>query len=109
MIIIIIINNNIMTNIYENTPMTNVYKISNYKYSFIKKSKVNQAYNINIFYNSLIKSGFSTCYAFNESMKLLLIHNPLLELKELSETTLEIVNPSLKYYYDNNIDNHSHN
>ena len=89
--------------------MTNVYKINNEKYNYIRKSKVNHAYKINILYNTLTKSGFSSCFAFNESMKLLLIHNPLLELNELSETTFKIVNPSLKHYYDNNIDNHSHN
>ena len=92
-----------------NIIMTNVYKINNQKYSFFRKSKVNHAYNINMFYNTLTKSGFSSCFAFHESMKLLLIHNPLLELNELSDTTLKIVNPSLKYYHDNNIDNHSHN
>ena len=100
MIIIIIITNIIMTN---------VYKINNPKYSFFKELKVNHAYNINMLYNALTKSGYSSCFAFHESMKLLLIHNPLLELEELSKTTLKIINPSLKYYYDNNIDNHSHN
>ena len=100
MIIIIIITNIIMTNLY---------KINNIKYNFFRNSKVNHAYNINMLHNTLTKSGFSSCFAFHESMKLLLIHNPLLELNELSEITLKIVNPSLKHYYDNNIDNHYHN
>ena len=99
--ITIIITNNII--------MSNVYKFNISKYRILNKSKINQAHSINILYKALTKSGFSTCFAFNESKKLLLMHNPLLELKELSKTTLEIVNPTLKYYYENNIDNHSHN
>ena len=99
--ITIIITNNII--------MSNLYKFNNSKYRILNKSKINQAHRINILYKALTKSGFSTCFAFNESKKLLLMHNPLLELKELSKTTLEIVNPALKYYYENNIDNHSHN
>ena len=65
--ITIIITNNII--------MSYVYKFNNSKYRILNKSQINQAHSINILYKALTKSGFSTCFAFNESKKLLLMHN----------------------------------
>ena len=75
---------------------------SNHKQS----DKVNKA---NILYYGLINSGFSSCAAYHEVMKLLLISNPELELSELSQKAFEIINPEFDNYYENSIDNHSQN
>ena len=60
-------------------------------------------------YNSLLNSGYSSCEAFHESMKLLTIINPQIKLYEVSKITFNIINPIYDNYYENNIDNHSHN
>ena len=65
--------------------------------------------NVQIFYHRLIDSGFSTCAAYHEAMKLLSVSNPSLELSDLSQKTFEIINPVFDNYNENGIDNHSQN
>ena len=65
--------------------------------------------NVKILYHRLIDSGFSTCAAYHEAMKLLLVSNPSLKLSDLSEKTFEIINPIFDNFYENGIDNHSQN
>ena len=100
MITIIIINKQTMSNIIQFETFKN--NNSNQKQS----DEVNKA---NILYYDLINSGFSSCAAYHEVMKLLLISNPKLELSDLSQKTFEIINPEFDNYYENSIDNHSHN
>ena len=64
---------------------------------------------VNKLYNNLINSGFSSCAAHHEAMKLLLITNPKLKLSDLSKKTFEIINPVFNNYNENGIDNHSQN
>ena len=64
---------------------------------------------VKILYKSLIFSGFTTCQAFHEAMKLLLIINPNIQLSEISEMTYNIIYPIYDNCYENNIDNHSQN
>ena len=64
---------------------------------------------VKVLYNSLLNSGFSTCQAFHESMKLLSIINPQAKLSEVSQKTFDIIYSIYDNYYENNIDNHSQN
>ena len=64
---------------------------------------------VKILYNSLINSGYTSCQAFHEAMKLLTIINPHIKLSELSKNTFKILYPIYDNYYENNIDNHSQN
>jgi len=57
-------------------------------------------------YHELIDSGFSSCFAYHEAMKLLLLSNPKLELSDLVQKTFEIINPAFDNYFENGIDNH---
>ena len=100
MITIIIINKQSMSNIIQFKTFKN--NNSNQKQS----DEVSKA---NRLYHDLINSGFSSCAAYYEVMKLLLISNPKLELSDLSQKTFEIINPVFDNYYENGIDNHSQN
>ena len=62
---------------------------------------------VKILYNSLINSGYTSCQAFHEAMKLLTIINPHIHLSEISKKTFNIIYPIYNNYYENNIDNHS--
>ena len=64
---------------------------------------------VKILYNSLLNSGYSSCQAFHEAMKLLIIINPHIKLSEVSKKTFNIIYPIYNNYYENNIDNHSQN
>ena len=64
---------------------------------------------VKILYNSLLNSGYTSCQAFHEAMKLLTIINPQIKLSEVSKKTFNIINPIYDNYYENNIDNHSQN
>ena len=66
-------------------------------------------FSISKLYDDLISSGFSNCSAYNEVIKLLLIKNPTLDLSDLSKKKFEIINPLYENYFENGIDNHSHN
>ena len=80
--------------------------LENYK---TNQSQTNEINMVNKLYYNLINSGFSSCAAYYEAMKLLLISNPDLELSDLSQKTFEIINPVFDNYYENGIDNHSQN
>ena len=60
-------------------------------------------------YNSLLNSGYTSCQAFHEAMKLLTIINPQLKLSEVSKKTFKIIYEINENNYENNIDNHSQN
>ena len=64
---------------------------------------------VNELYCNLLNSGYTTCQAFHESMKLLILTNPNIKLSEVSQKTFQIINPIYDNYYENSIDNHSHN
>ena len=64
---------------------------------------------VKMLYISLINSGYTTCHAFHEAMKLLTIINPNIKLSEVSKKTFNIIYPIYNNYYENNIDNHSQN
>ena len=64
---------------------------------------------VKIFYFSLLNSGYTSCQAFHEAMKLLIIINPNIELSEVSKETFNIIHPIYDNYYENGIDNHSQN
>ena len=64
---------------------------------------------VKILYYSLLNSGYNSCQAFQEAMKLLTIISPHIKLSELSKNTFNILYPIYDNYYENNIDNHSQN
>ena len=98
--IIIIITIIIMSNIFElrKKENQNFYHPASLKYERVKT-----------LYNSLINSGYTSCQAFHEAMKLLTIINPHIQLSEISKKTFNIIYPIYDDYYENNIDNHSQN
>ena len=60
-------------------------------------------------YSTLLNSGYTSCQAFHEAMKLLTIINPHIKLSEVSKIAFNIIYPIYDNYYANNIDNHSQN
>ena len=64
---------------------------------------------VNKLYYSLLNSGYTSCQAFHEAMKILIIINPHIKLSEVSKKTFNIIYPIYDNYYENNIDNHSQN
>ena len=64
---------------------------------------------INKLYINLLNSGYTSCEAFHEAMKLLILINPSIKLSEVSQETFNIIYPIYDNYYENNIDNHSQN
>ena len=98
MITIIIINTKRMSNIIQ-------FKTSKNN----KQLLTNEIDKVHTLYYSLIDSGYSSCFAHHEAMKLLLVANPTLDLSNLSKKTSEITNPVFDNFYENGIDNHSHN
>ena len=64
---------------------------------------------VKMLYNSLLNSGYTSCQAFHEAMKLLTVINPNIKLSEVSKTTFHIVYPISDNCNENNIDNHSQN
>ena len=89
--------------------MSNIIHINNFKNNNSNKRPTHGMDNVKILYHRLIDSGFSTCAAYHEAMKLLLVSNPNIELSDLSKTTFEIINPVFDNYNENGIDNHSQN
>ena len=89
--------------------MSNIIQIKSFTNNESKKLTTQDMENINILYHRLIASGFSTCAAYHEAMKLLLVSNPSLDLSDLSQKTFEIINPVFDNYNENGIDNHSQN
>ena len=100
MIIIIII---------KHSSMSNIIQIKSFTNNNPNKRPTHGMDNVKILYHGLIDSGFSTCAAYHEAMKLLLVSNPSLELSDLSQKTFEIINPVFDNYNENGIDNHSQN
>lgn len=89
--------------------MSTIFKLTkkedkNFHYSLLKKYEIVKA-----LYNSLLNSGYSTCQAFHEAMKLLSILNPQVKLSEVSQKTFDIIYPIEVNYCENDIDNHSQN
>ena len=89
--------------------MSNIIQINTFKNNNSNKRPTHGMDNVKILYHGLIDSGFSTCAAYHEAMKLLLVFNPGLELSDLSQKTFEIINPVFDNYNENGIDNHSQN
>ena len=89
--------------------MSNIIQFQTLKNNNIYQYQTNEINMVNKLYYNLINSGFSSCSAYYEAMKLLLISNPDLELSDLSQKTFEIINPVFDNYYENGIDNHSQN
>ena len=89
-----------MSNIFELRKKENqdFYPLPSLKYERVK-----------FLYNSLLNSGYTSCQAFHEAMKLLTIINPHIKLSEVSKITFNIIYPIYDNYYENNIDNHSQN
>ena len=89
--------------------MSNIIKFVNHKNKDFNQISTNQLDKVNKLYYSLVSSGFSSCEAYHEAMKLLLVSNPSLDLEALSQETFKIINPLFDNYYENGIDNHSQN
>ena len=89
--------------------MSNIVQIKTFKINNSNKRPTHEVDNVKILYHRLIDSGFSSCAAYHEAMKLLLVSNPTLELSDLSKKTFEIINPVFDNYNENGIDNHSQN
>ena len=100
MIIIIII---------KHSSMSNIIQIKSFTNNNPNKRPTHGIDNVKTLYHRLIDSGFSTCAAYHEAMKLLLVSNPTLELSDLSKKSFEIINPVFDNYNENGIDNHSQN
>ena len=89
-----------MSNIIEFKTLEN----KGFNYPFRRKYE-----KVKILYYSLINSGYTSCRAFHEAMKLLTLINPHIKLSEVSQKTFNIIYPIYDNYYENNIDNHSQN
>ena len=100
MIIVIITIMKKMSNTFEFKILEN----KDFDYPLSKKYE-----RVKTLYYSLINSGYTSCQAFHEAMKLLTIINPHIKLSEVSKNTFKILYPIYDNYYENNIDNHSQN
>ena len=100
MIIVIITIVSNMPNIFE----LKTFKKQDFNYPLPKKYE-----RVKMLYNSLLNSGYTSCQAFHEAMKLLTLINPHIKLSDVSQKTLNIIYPKYNNYYENNIDNHSQN
>lgn len=86
--------------------MSNIIKFNTFKNN--KQFPTYEADKVHTLYYSLIDSGYSSCFAHHEAMKLLLVANPTLDLSNLSKKISQIINPVFDNFYENGIDNHSH-
>ena len=89
--------------------MSNIIKLTKKENKDFHNSLPRRYERVKVLYNSLLNSGYSTCQAFHEAMKLLSIINPQVKLSEVSQKTFDLINPIYDNYYENNIDNHSQN
>ena len=89
-----------MSNIFELKTLEN----KGFDYPLLRKYE-----RVKTLYYSLINLGYTSCQAFHEAMKLLIIINPHIKLSEVSKNTFNILFPIYDNYYENNIDNHSQN
>ena len=89
--------------------MSNIVQLNSFVTNNPKQLSTKSVEKVCTLYHGLIESGFSSCAAYHEAMKLLLVSNPNFELSDLSKKTFEIINPVFDNYYENGIDNHSQN
>ena len=89
--------------------MSNIFKLKTSENKDFHYPLPRKYERVKTLYNSLLNSGYTSCQAFHESMKLLTIINPQMKLSEISKKTFNIINPIYDTYYENNIDNHSQN
>ena len=78
--------------------MSNIIRFKNFK-NKTKPFPTNGMDKVYSLYHELIDSGFSSCVAYHEAMRLLLYCNPKLELSDLSQKTFEIINPVFDNYF----------
>ena len=60
-------------------------------------------------YEHLINSGYASCEAFHQAIKLLIITNPQIKLSEVPQKTFKIIYPIYDDYNESSIDIHSQN
>ena len=89
--------------------MSNIFELRKSKYQNFQHPPPFKYERVKILYNNLINSGYTSCQAFHEAMKLLTIISPHIKLSEVSKKTFNIIFPIYDNYYENNIDNHSQN
>ena len=89
--------------------MSNIFKLNKNKNQNSQHPHPLRYERVKILYNSLLNSGYTSCQAYHEAMKLLSIINPRIKLSEVSKKTFNIIFPIYDNYYENNIDNHSQN
>ena len=89
--------------------MFNIFKLEKKENKHFHNSLPRKYEKVNAFYNIILYSGFSTCNAFHEALKLLTIVIPQIKLSEVSQKTFDIIYPIHDNYYENNIDNYSQN
>ena len=94
---------------YIYNKMSNIFELRKSKYQNFQHTPPFKYERVKILYNNLINSGYTSCQAFHEAMKLLTIINPHIHLSEISKKTFNIIYPIYDNYYENNIDNHSQN
>ena len=87
--------------------MSNIFKLTKKENKNLHNSLPRKYERVKDLYNSLLNSGFSTCQAFHEAMKLLSIINPQVKFSEVSQKTFDIIYPIYDNYNEINIDNHS--
>ena len=101
-------NNDIYYHYYYNE-MSNIFELKKNKNQNFQHPHSLKYERVKILYNSLLNSGYTSCQAYHEAMKLLSIINPRIKLSEVSKKTFNIIFPIYDNYYENNIDNHSQN
>ena len=89
--------------------MSNIFELSKKEKQDFYHPPSFKCERVKILYNSLLNSGYTSCQALHEAMKLLTIINPHIKLSEVSKITFNIIYPIYDNYYENNIDNHSQN
>ena len=89
--------------------MSNIFELKKNKNQNFQYAPSLKYERVKILYNNLLNSGYTSCQAFHEAMKLLSIINPHIKLSEVSKKTFNIIFPIYDNYYENNIDNHSQN
>ena len=89
--------------------MSNIIKLTKNEIQYFNNPLSRKYERVKVLYNSLLNSGYSTCQAFHEAMKLLSIIDPQIKLSDISQKTFDVIYPIYYNYYENNIDNHSQN
>ena len=89
--------------------MNNILHLKVFKNQISSQFLPNELDKANILYFDLVNSGFSTCFALNEVIKLLLFSNPKLTLADISKKKSYFMKLIVDNNYYNSIDNHSHN